>query len=531
MMRMKIACITINSLDNYAGIPKWRYSLPFAYLQSYYTLSKFHSRTQFVDIVKDVNADEPELLDAIEKESPDVAAFSCYVWNTQKVCRLLPKIRKRLRQTRIVVGGPECTPDFMGLLEPGSYFDVLVKGEGETVFRQLIDTLHETGGIAHDIPGTICYAKAARRFIENPDAQPLRDINAIPSPYLNGIIDVKGLASSVIGIETQRGCAYHCGYCSYPKGAKAIRYFDMQRILRELDLILAAGPRQLYLMDPMFNSDRNRAGQILRHIGKKNTAPKTVINTEILIDTMDETLFALARKAGVKTIEVGIQSFNPVAIKNLHRHRNEKKLLANMRTGLKYGLNLIPQIIYGLPGDTLGDFFDSFDRMYAFKVKELDLFRLLILPGTEFRKKALLYGMTYDAAPPYEIRSNGQLSVKEADYLDLFRKVVLCTVWYKEVIMQICRKAHLPYHQLFNGFVAARRRSLENTIFDWPIHSKEDKDSAMRIVRRFSDYLGKTAGRSKGTYEPIRRKIAQAEAYTKKVLLFRYLSVRSTRPV
>jgi hypothetical protein len=333
---------------------------------------------------------------------------------------------------------------------------------------------------------------------------------------------VTKLASSIIGIETQRGCAYHCGYCNYPKDSKAIRYFAAQRIMRELNLILAAQPRQLYLMDPMFNSDKNRAKDMLRHIAGKNNTHKTLINTEMLIDTMDEELFDLARKAGVKTIEVGIQSFNARAIRRLHRYRNEKKLIENMKLGLAHGLNLIPQLIYGLPGDRLNDFFASFDRMYAFDAKELDLFRLLILPGTEFRKNAKLYGIAYDASPPYEMISNDYLSAKEAGYLDVFRKVVLCTMWYKEIIMQVCQKRKMPYHALFNGFAGRNRRLLGKTIFGWPIHTAHDKKSAMRVVELFSDYVRKLAQHPNGITE---RKILEAEAITKRILLFRYLSV------
>jgi radical SAM superfamily enzyme YgiQ (UPF0313 family) len=522
---MKIACVSINSLDNYSGIPKWKYSLSFAYLQSYYTLSQFYGQTQFVNIVKDVNADDRELTALIAGESPDIAAFSCYLWNTSKIIRILPKIRKSCPGAKIIIGGPECTYDLVGLLKSKPYFDILVKGEGEAIWKEILDALHENGSFPHAMNGIIYFDKVSRRFIENPDAEPLKDINAIPSPYLNGIIDVAKLASSIIGIETQRGCAYHCGYCSYPKGSQGIRYFDAGRIERELDLILSAQPRQLYLMDPMFNSDKNRAKAILRHIAQKNSAQKTIINTEVLLDTMDEELFGLAGKAGVKSVEVGIQSFNAAAIRNLHRYRNEEKLIENMNLGLKHGLNLIPQIIYGLPGDSLGDFFDSFDRMYAFDVKEFDLFRLLVLPGTEFRKKAKRYGIKYDKSPPYEIISNNDLSAKESEYLDLFRKLVLCTAWYRAIIARISRERKTQYHSIFNEFIKLNRKLLRNSIFAWPIHSKMDEHRAVKIIESFGSYLRRLIKDFPETSGLTEREIAKAEDYTKRILLFRFLSV------
>lgn len=522
---MKVLFITINSLDNYAGIPKWRYSLAFAYLQSFYSLSPNYAKTEFVNEVRTLNSSDAEISELVLKHSPDIVCFSCYVWNTAKTLGIISEIKKKRPGIVLLLGGPECTSDLVKTFAPGPVFDIMIKGEGEKPFRIILDELHRSGKLPLSMNGIIYYNRDSGGFSENPGEPPLEDINAVPSPYLNGIIQLNDIAGSIIGIETQRGCAFHCGYCNYTKGYKTIRYFDIDRIISELDLIMSHKPKQLYLMDPMFNSDKNRAKKILRYIAEKNRDKKTIVSTEMLLDTMDEELLETAAEAGVATIEVGIQTFNPRALKYLNRFRNEKNLIANLASGLKHGLNLVPQLIYGLPGDTVADFYDSFDRMYAFDMKEFDIFRLLILPGTEFRKKAVEYGLVFDRLPPYEIRHTAQITEEEADRLDLFRKLALCAMWHKEIVSRICELRKTAYHELFASFISANEEILKELFFDWPVHSRKDAENAVKVTALFSGHLRSLPISDAREKAALEEKLAQADNYARKIFLFRSLSL------
>ena len=53
------------------------------------------------------------ILGWVEEIRPDMVGFSCYLWNVQRTLHLCSKIRQRLEDCIIVLGGPEVTPGIM----------------------------------------------------------------------------------------------------------------------------------------------------------------------------------------------------------------------------------------------------------------------------------------------------------------------------------------------------------------------------------------------------------------------------------
>ena len=62
----------------------------------------------------------------IEREivarSPDVVAFSCYIWNIDFVLNLCSDIKKALPGVKIILGGPEVTFDSADVLYNNSHY-------------------------------------------------------------------------------------------------------------------------------------------------------------------------------------------------------------------------------------------------------------------------------------------------------------------------------------------------------------------------------------------------------------------------
>ena len=54
-----------------------------------------------------INQNTETILADIYRRKPQVAAFSCYIWNWNTVQELLPELPKLLPDTRLWLGGPE----------------------------------------------------------------------------------------------------------------------------------------------------------------------------------------------------------------------------------------------------------------------------------------------------------------------------------------------------------------------------------------------------------------------------------------
>ena len=83
------------------------------------------------------------VLAGIMAENADVIAFSVYIWNVDRVRRLIRDIRKiRGADVLLFAGGPEATyypESFLG----EDKADLCMLGEGEEVFAELLSALAE----------------------------------------------------------------------------------------------------------------------------------------------------------------------------------------------------------------------------------------------------------------------------------------------------------------------------------------------------------------------------------------------------
>lgn len=523
---MNIFCLSINSEDNLSGVPKWEYSLAFAYLQAYYTTSNYYSETTFIKSSYYEGVDIREVIHDIIENKPDILCVSTYVWNTNKILLIVDEIKKHLKDLKIIMGGPEFSFESESQLTGHPAIDIIVVGEGEKTFKELIDYYFDKGHLNElsDIKGII-FRDHYGIIHRTTKRENIQNLNEIPSPYLTGIVDLDKLKNKLVAIETQRGCINNCGYCNYQKGNTSLRFFELERIEKEIELILSSRPKQLYLMDPTFNSNIKRAKQILNYIIKSNK--NTVINAEMIPDLLDDEIIILSKLAGMRTVEIGIQSLNPEALKIMGRYRNEEKLFKNIHSAIEAGLYLIPQIIVGLPGDSTTGFFDTFNRVYDLPTEELDILMLLILPQTRYRQEAEKYGIKFSPEAPYKIKQSNNFPIQDIEMIEKFIKIVLVTQLMKIKINKINKKLGLQYHELFLEFIRKIGNRLQN--FSWPIHSETDKNIAIDTVEKFYFFYLDKLNNSIDEY--LQNELFQQKRKTKFLLAARYMNLSENKKI
>ena len=74
------------------------------------------------------------------------------------------------------------------------------------------------------------------------------------------------------------------------------------------------------------------------------------------------------------------------------------------------------QLIYGLPGETRATFRASLNFAAALQAPDLAVFPLMVLPGTELRRKAAALEIEFDPEPPYFIRSHHSMTQADIAY-------------------------------------------------------------------------------------------------------------------
>ena len=335
------------------------------------------------------HAGDKALIKAVTEYRPHVLGFTVFSWNLDRSLYLAEKIKEKI-QTRIIFGGPEITPDNPLLHSP--FVDVYVYGEGEGVFKRLLteETLWEKGRV-RDLSGG--------SFL------------SLGSPYVNGHLEPG--AENTMLLETQRGCPYRCGFCYYHKSRKTRNTADDRIVLDGVAYALDQGMEEVYLLDPSLNS-RPGLPALLEKIAVLNRSGKVSLTSEIRAESVDEKLARRFREAGFKGVEVGLQSTNPLALKLMNRPTNLEVFLSGVKALQKQGIAPTVDLIFGLPGDTLGGFEKTLDFVHDHGLDDhLQVFPLLVLPGTAFRKKSRELGLNYDPRPPYTLISNPGFSSQD----------------------------------------------------------------------------------------------------------------------
>jgi len=377
-------------------------SLAIRYLQAY-------CRQEFPEIrIREftINEDPGEVMAEIYREEPDILGFSCYIWNIEATLRLARNLKKVRPNLIIVLGGPEVTFDSRALLSQNPYIDVVVRGEGEVTFLELLRGLASGGG--QTVRGTTW--RCGERVIHNEDRELIADLGQVPFPYATGVDE---LAGRIIYYESSRGCPFNCSYC-ISSTVRGVRWFPLERVKKELRFFVEQGVREVKFVDRTFNADPRRSREILKTLVENRG--NTTFHLEIVADRLDDETLEFLRTVppGLFKLEIGVQSTNERALRAVSRSMDWQRLQhAVMTIQQQHNLHQHLDLIAGLPEEDYASFGRSFNMVYNLAPNYLQLGFLKMLKGSRVREEAAKHGYRFTDEPPYEVLENRYLGFDE----------------------------------------------------------------------------------------------------------------------
>lgn len=372
-------------------------------LRLLYVATKEHHDVDFVEytIKEDIN----KIITDIISRQVEIIAFSVYIWNVDLIKEICIKLKEINSDLIIIIGGPEVSYEIDYFLD-NFHLDYLISGEGEVAFKQLLDCLENNEKV--DIQGISTKTKRDYRQTVPVD---LNYLESLDSPYILQR-DLKDMSKRILYFETSRGCPYQCQYClsSLEKG---LRFFSLEYLKKQLDLLMATNVRTIKLLDRSFNAKTEHALAILEHIFN-HYRPGVQFQFEINGDVLDQRIIDYINQyapEGLLRFEIGIQSTYEPTNEIVKRYQDFKRLsevIKQLQTNRKIDFHL--DLIAGLPLENLQRFAQSFDDVFRFYPKELQLGFLKLLRGTSLRKEADKYGYVFEDNPPYELICSNDLS-------------------------------------------------------------------------------------------------------------------------
>ena len=285
------------------------------------------------------------ILKDIYKHDYDVVLFSTYIWNIYDIVKLCENLKKVKPELKIGLGGPEVTYDSENAMEKYPFVDYILCGEGELVFRSLVEHFLGEKNI-EDVKG-IVYRKDGQ-IIVNEEMELLQNLDEIPSPYEN--LDVKEYENRIVYYETSRGCPFNCQYC-LSSAIKGLRYFGIDRVKRDLKNLIDARVSQIKFIDRTFNANKKFAKEIMEFL-MENDNGYTTYHFEVTAHLLDDDMLDFLKncKEGLFQFEIGVQTTNQEALDAVGRRDDFEKLSYVVKTIESYqNIHQHLDLIAGLP--------------------------------------------------------------------------------------------------------------------------------------------------------------------------------------
>ncbi|MHA1395815.1 MAG: B12-binding domain-containing radical SAM protein [Promethearchaeota archaeon] len=255
----------------------------------------------------------------------------------------------------IVWGGIQPTLISNTLIK-NQYVDIIVKGEGETTFSELIDHLKLNKNL-RDVKGIIF--KEKDNIIENEDRELLILNDLPPIPYY--LVDMKKYLprfknERLFYLQTSRGCPHDCIFCyNVPFNRRHWRALKAEKVIEQIKRIMKLyNVNHFYIIDDNFFVSMKRAKKIVSLINKEKLGIHWQIQgVEInSLYNMDEKFISELEKSGLTKISVGLETASLRLLKFVGKNFTIKRALEVNRKLSKFNIIVYYNIICGLPQET-----------------------------------------------------------------------------------------------------------------------------------------------------------------------------------
>jgi anaerobic magnesium-protoporphyrin IX monomethyl ester cyclase len=319
------------------------------YLASYARKHTFHQIELLDCQVEELSYKQIEA--EIKRRRPDVVGITVMTFSLIDVLTVVKIVKTINPKIKIVLGGPHAHifPEETIVLDG---VDFLVLGEGEFVFRDLLENINDKRNLKK-IKGLVFIENGKiintgkPDFIENLDALPHPARDLLPISKYSSVLAKR---SPVTTMFTSRGCPHRCIFCDRPNLGKKFRARSALNVVEEMEECLKMGIREFFLYDDTFGVDRQRVLKICDHILKRNLKAGWDIRTRV--DTVDEEILRKLKTAGCERIHFGIESGNPEILKTLQKGITIEQARRAFRLTKKIGIETLAYFMIGNPGET-----------------------------------------------------------------------------------------------------------------------------------------------------------------------------------
>ena len=251
----------------------------------------------------------------------------------------------------IIIGGPAVGINGAQMLR---FFglEYAVCGDGDAVMPTLLKRLEHKEPV-EGLKGLIIQREG--RIVQDSGPFFADDLNSFPFPRPQKYINIKAYSrfDSALQIQTKRGCALNCVYCTYNYiEGRHYRLRSPERIAHEIEeLVRETGIKHIEFTDSAFNIPLEHAKNVLRAVIKKdlNLRLRTMgLNP----GAVDEELVDLMKEAGFSDVDLGAESGCDITLKGLDKNYTVGDIIRAAKLLHSKKIAIAWYFLFGAPDET-----------------------------------------------------------------------------------------------------------------------------------------------------------------------------------
>ena len=197
--------------------------------------------------------------------------------------------------------------------------------------------------------------KYNNKMVDNLDDLPFPDWKYYTEKYplKNNFLNFN--SKTAVPILASRGCPYSCfNYCTYPlQQGRKVRYRSIENIIDEIKYWKKnLNTNKFIFRDPVFSINRKFTEQLCKKIIEDDL--NIVFLVETHLNNLDDELIELLRKAGLKMVYVGVESYESDVLKDISRFTVSNDEQFNVIKKLEDNDIIVKSMfMFGSPTDTV----------------------------------------------------------------------------------------------------------------------------------------------------------------------------------
>ena len=358
-------------------------------------------------VIKDYPAEKGSLSDFkkdFKEIEPDILVLSVTTPTLDldlKYCTIAKKI---LPQTITIAKGAHFYEFDKEVLTKFKDLDIVIRGETELTILEIIkdQKIERIKGVTF---------RKDKKILRNEDRPFIKDLDALPFPARHLLNNRLYLFSDTklpyALILSGRGCPGGCIFCLVGKvSGRKLRTRSVGNILKEIeDCLKNYNIKTFFFRADTFTWDKNWLMEFCHELIKKRLKIRWGTNSRV--DTIDEEMVSLMKKAGCDIIGFGIESGNQEILNKMKKGITVEKSTRAVKLCDRYGIKTLLFFIIGLPWENKKTIKDTIDFAKKLPGTFYNFSVAYPFPGTEFAEMAQknnlltkhsLYG--YDYARP-----------------------------------------------------------------------------------------------------------------------------------